>query len=67
MPRTLDPITWDTEQLAVSYVYPLRVKHFLGSLPKWLQIEYERNKEKPPAGMSEIPDNVFFVELFSAF
>jgi len=67
VPRTLDSITWDTEQLAVSYVYPLRVKHFLGSLPKWLQIEYERNKEKPPAGMSEIPDNVFFVELFSAF
>jgi len=66
VPETLDSITWDTDQLAVSYVYPLPSKK-LGGLPKWLQIEYERNREHPPAGASQIPNNVFFVELFSAF
>jgi len=66
VPKTLDSITWDTDQLALSYVYPLRVKRY-GALPKWLQIEYERNHEHPPAGASQIPNNVFFVELFSAF
>jgi hypothetical protein len=59
-------ITWDTKQLAVSYVYPLRMKRYT-SLPKWLQFEYERNREEAPAGLEEIPDNLFFVELFSAF
>ncbi len=66
VPKTLDPITWDTNQLALSYVYPLRVKS-ISSLPKWIQIEYERNREETPAGMSQIPNNVLFVELFSAF
>lgn len=67
VPRTLDPITWDTTQFAASYVYPLRVKRFLGRLPKWIQIEYERNREEPPAGASQIPNDVFFVELFTSF
>ena len=57
------PITWDTQQLAVSYVYPLRR---LGPL-KWLQLEWENNWEKAPTGASQIPNNIFFVELFSAF
>jgi hypothetical protein len=67
VPKTLDPITWDTNQLALSYVYPLRVKKYAGELPKWIQIEYERNRESPPSGMSQIPNDVLFVELFSAF
>jgi hypothetical protein len=59
-------ITWDTRQLAVSYVYPLRMKRYT-SLPKWLQFEYERNKDEAPGGLQEIPNNLLFVELFSAF
>jgi len=64
-PTTLRPITWDTSQLAVSYVLPIKIKQ--APLIKWLQIEYERNKEQPPAGASEIPNDVFFIEAFSAF
>jgi len=66
VPKTLDSITWDTDQLAISYVYPLHVTRYT-DLPKWLQIEYERNHEHTVAGASQIPNNVFFVELFSAF
>lgn len=64
--QQLNPITWDTQQWAVSYVYPLRVSGYKVS-PKWLQFEYERNTEDAPAGASEIPNNVFFIELFVAF
>ena len=62
---TLSSATWDVEQIAVSYVLPLKCK----SLPffKWLQFEYERNKESVPAGADEISNDVFFVELFTAF
>ncbi len=67
VPETLNPVTWDTRQLSVSYVYPLRPIKQLGNLPKWIQFEYERNDEDAPAGASDIPNNVFFVELFSAF
>ena len=64
-PVVNNTFTWDTEQLAVSYVLPLRCKYL--PLAKWLQFEYERNKEDVPAGADEIPNNMFFVELFSAF
>jgi len=62
---TLSSRTWDLEQIAVSYVLPLKCK----ALPffKWLQFEYERNKENPPAGADEISNDLFFVELFTAF
>jgi hypothetical protein len=50
----------------VSYVYPLRVSGYKVA-PKWLQFEYERNTEDAPEGASEIPNNVFFIELFLAF
>jgi hypothetical protein len=65
VPRTLNQLTWDTQQLAVSYVFPFKFKGRLSA--KWLQFEYERNTESPPAGVDEIPNNVFFIELFSAF
>jgi hypothetical protein len=63
--KTLDPMTWDTNQLALSYVYPFKFKGQLSA--KWLQFEYEMNHESPPEGVDEIPNNIFFVELFSAF
>jgi hypothetical protein len=58
-------MTYDTEQLAVSYVMPLRCKYLPWA--KWLQLEYERNKEDAPPGADQIPNDMFFVELFSAF
>lgn len=65
VPTTLNSITWDTRQLAVSYVLPLKVEGV--DVIKWLQFEYESNTEKPPAGADEVPNNLFFVELFTAF
>ncbi len=59
------PITWDTSQVAVSYVLPIKTR--LYPLGKWFQIEWERNKESAPEGADEIPNDVFFIELFSAF
>ena len=70
VPETLNTMTWDTEQLAVSYVLPLQCS-FLGNYPKWLQFEYERNTQDAPiigsVQADEIPNDTFFVELFSAF
>mgnify|MGYP005841157433 CR=1 FL=1 len=57
--------TWDTQQYAISYVLPIRCKQT--SLPKWIQIEYERNTEDAPAPLDSVPNNVFFIELFTAF
>lgn len=64
-PRTPNSITWDTQQWAVSYVLPLK----LSWLPhaRWLQFEYERNRESPPPGASQIPNDLLFVELFTSF
>jgi hypothetical protein len=59
------PITWDTQQWSFSYVLPIKTRLF--PLGKWVQIEYEINKESAPAGADQIPNNVFFLELFSAF
>ena len=64
-PVVNNSLTWDIEQLSVSYVLPLRCSW----LPycKWLQFEYERNTEDVPAGADEVPNDMLFVELFSAF
>ncbi len=61
---TVDPLTWDTKQFSASYVFPFKFKGPLSG--KWLQFEYERNTESPPAGVSDIPNNVMFLELFTA-
>lgn len=66
VPPTSSSVTWDTSQLAVSYVLPVRCKR-LGGYPKWLQFEYEWNREDPPVGTSDIPNDVFVIELFTAF
>lgn len=60
---TSSSIWWPTRQLSVSYVLPLKSPTFT----KWLQFEYERNTEVTPRGFDQTPNNVFFVELFSAF
>jgi hypothetical protein len=65
-PVVNNTMTWDIEQLAISYVLPINTT-LLGGYPKWLQFEYERNEETAPAGASEIPNDLFFVELFTAF
>jgi len=58
-------LTWDTQQWAVSYVLPIKIKYL--PLAKWLQIEYERNTEDSPEGAEDVPNDMLFAELFSAF
>ena len=65
-PVVNNTMTWDVQQLAVSYVLPIRSSLF-GGYPKWLQFEYERNKEGAPMGADEIPNDLFLIELFTAF
>ena len=65
-PVVNNTMTWDVEQLAVSYVLPIKSSLF-GGYPKWLQFEYERNREGAPMGADEIPNDLFLIELFTAF
>lgn len=51
-----NPLSWDTRQLSISAVQPLRKG-------LWLQYEMEINTEKP----GSVSNNIFFVELFSGF
>lgn len=57
---TTNPLTWDTQQVTLSLVQPLKKS-------LWLQYEYEINSEDPPAGVSKVKNNLFFVELFTGF
>ncbi|MHB1456584.1 MAG: hypothetical protein ACYC0V_06685 [Armatimonadota bacterium] len=56
---TDNPLSWDVNQTSLSAVQPLRKN-------LWLQYEYEINKEKTNTGGS-VANDIFFVELFSAF
>jgi len=60
---TATQLTWDTSQLMVSAVQPIK---WAGG-PVWLQFEYERNDEKPPVATPEVSNDVFFAELFVGF
>jgi len=60
IPATANPLSWDTDQLSLSAVQPLRKA-------LWLQYEYEINGEKPPAGIGKVKNNIFFIELFTGF
>lgn len=59
---TANELTWDQKQLILSVVKPLRAKK-----PVWLQLEYIKNDEDPPAAALEKDNDVFFLELFTAF
>ncbi|MHB1001549.1 MAG: hypothetical protein ACYC27_20100 [Armatimonadota bacterium] len=56
---TNNPLTWDITQTTFSIVQPLRKN-------AWLQYEYEINSEKTDSG-ANVANNLFFVELFTAF
>jgi hypothetical protein len=58
-PRTANPLSWDTKQLSLSVVQPLRKG-------LWMQYEYERNREGTNSGVN-IPNDIFFAELFTGF
>lgn len=56
---TNNPLTWDTQEITISIVQPLRKN-------LWLQYEYNVNLEKTNTG-ADVPNNVGFVELFASF
>jgi hypothetical protein len=59
---TANPYTWDQKQLILSAVKPLRA-----GKPVWLQLEYIKNDEDPPPGVSDVDNDVLFLELFTGF
>lgn len=59
---TANQQTWDQKQLILSVVKPLRAKK-----PVWLQLEYIKNDEDPPAATPEVDNDVLFLEMFTAF
>lgn len=59
---TANTFTWDQQQLILSAVKPLRPNK-----PIWLQVEWLRNMEDPPAGVSNVDNDVFFLEVFTGF
>lgn len=56
---TDNPLTWDINQISLSMVQPIRKN-------VWLQYEYEFNGEHTNTGR-KVANDLFFVELFSAF
>jgi hypothetical protein len=56
---TANPLSWDTGQLSLSVVQPLRKG-------LWLQYEYEKNLELVPSAM-KVKNDLFLVELFTGF
>jgi len=59
---TPNTFTWDQKQLILSVVQPLRK-----GKPVWLQLEFIRNDEDPPAGIARVNNDVLFLELFTGF
>jgi hypothetical protein len=59
---TASTYTWDQRQLILSAVKPLRK-----GKPIWLQLEFIKNMEDPPAGIAEVDNDVLFLELFTGF
>lgn len=57
---TANKLSWDTQQTSLSAVQPL-------GKGLWLQYEYEINNESPAPGEKKVDNDLFFVELFSAF
>ena len=52
--------TWDTQQLTIGFVQPIRKG-------VWLEINYESNMETPPPGDPCRDNNLLFAELFTGF
>lgn len=59
-PTLANERTWDTQQLMIGIVQPIREG-------VWLEFQYEKNMEDPPAGVSEKDNDLLFVEFFTGF
>lgn len=52
--------TWDTQQLTIGFVQPIRKG-------VWLEIDFENNMETPPSGIGTKHNNLLFAEFFTGF
>jgi hypothetical protein len=52
--------TWPNQQFTLALVQPIRKG-------VWVEVDWEKNSQRPPAGVSQIKDDVFFLELFTGF
>jgi hypothetical protein len=59
-PNPTNPITWDIQQLTFSFVQPIRKG-------VWVEVNYEKNMERPQGGASSIKNDLLFLELFTGF
>jgi hypothetical protein len=57
---TANPLSWDTDQWLFGIVRPI-------SKNMWLEAQYEKNNEKPGAGVGKVKNDLLFVELFAGF
>ena len=55
-----NPLTWDIEQLTFGFVKPI-------SKGIWVELNYERNMERPGGGASSLDNDLLFAELFTGF
>jgi hypothetical protein len=60
-PNPANRTTWDVQQWMYSIVIPVRPNSC------WVQAEYQTNSESAPAPASSVQNDIFFVELFTAF
>ncbi len=59
-PLAASQATWDTQQLTLGFVQPIRKG-------VWLEINYENNLETPPPGTPTRKNNMLFAEFFTGF
>ena len=54
------PYSWDTQQLTIGIIQPLRKG-------VWMEFEYEKNWESPGGGASDVDNDLLFLEFFTGF
>ncbi len=59
-PLSSNQPTWDTQQLTLGFVQPIRKG-------VWVEINYENNMEDPASGTPDRDNNLLFAELFTGF
>lgn len=57
---TANPASWANQQFTFGIVQPIRKG-------VWAELNWEKNMQTPPKGVSEIANDVLFLELFTGF
>jgi hypothetical protein len=57
---TTNSASWNNQQLIMTIVQPIRKGI-------WAELDWEKNMQSPPAGSSQVKNDVLFLELFTGF